>query len=33
MTLDTIIGAVKRATPMAVFAVCYVSLLTIIILS
>lgn len=31
--LDTIFGAVKRAVPMAIFAVCYLSLLAIIFLS
>jgi hypothetical protein len=33
MTIDKIIGSVKRVFPMTVFAVCYVALFAIIILS
>lgn len=33
MTRDNLISAVKRAIPLTVFAVCYISLFAIIILS
>lgn len=33
MSLDVIVGAVRRALPMTAFAVCYVSLFALVVLS